>query len=103
MSGGLAAGLATALIAAGVLFYVAGTIGLLRFPDTLSRLHALTKADGAGLGLCTLGLLVLAPSAAVRSKLIVIWGLALAASVASSYVIARSVPDSAARRTDADR
>ncbi|HEX9168314.1 MAG TPA: monovalent cation/H(+) antiporter subunit G, partial [Roseiarcus sp.] len=34
-----------ATIAAGVLFFLAGTVGLLRFPDALSRLHALTKAD----------------------------------------------------------
>ena len=31
--------------------------GLLRFPDTLTRLHALTKADNLGLGLVVLGLL----------------------------------------------
>ena len=39
------------LLAAALFFFVAGTIGLLRFPDLYSRLHALTKADNAGLGL----------------------------------------------------
>jgi multicomponent Na+:H+ antiporter subunit G len=34
-----------AAVSAGALFFLAGTIGLLRFPDTLTRLHALTKAD----------------------------------------------------------
>ena len=34
-----------------------GTVGLLRFPDTLTRLHALTKADNLGLGLVVVGLL----------------------------------------------
>ena len=38
-------------------FFFAGTVGLLRFPDSLSRLHALTKADNLGLGLIVLGLL----------------------------------------------
>ena len=38
-------------IGAGVFFFLAGTVGLLRFPDALSRLHALTKADNLGLGL----------------------------------------------------
>jgi multicomponent Na+:H+ antiporter subunit G len=44
-------------VSAGALFFMAGTVGLLRFPDTLTRLHALTKADNLGLGLVVLGLL----------------------------------------------
>ena len=44
-------------IGAGAFFFLAGTVGLLRFPDTLTRLHALTKADNLGLGLIVLGLL----------------------------------------------
>ena len=35
---------------------LAGTVGLLRFPDPLSRLHALTKADNLGLGLIVLAI-----------------------------------------------
>ena len=46
-----------AAISAGALFFLAGTVGLLRFPDPLTRLHALTKADNLGLGLVVLGLL----------------------------------------------
>ena len=38
-------------VLAGAFFFLAGTVGLLRFPDTLTRLHALTKADNLGLGL----------------------------------------------------
>ena len=44
-------------VSAGAFFFLAGAVGLLRFPDTLSRLHALTKADNLGLGLVVLGLL----------------------------------------------
>ncbi len=32
-----------AAIGAGAFFFFAGTVGLLRFPDSLTRLHALTK------------------------------------------------------------
>ena len=32
-------------VCVGAFFFIAGTIGLLRVPDALSRLHALTKAD----------------------------------------------------------
>ena len=41
----------------GGFFFLAGSVGLLRFPNPLSRLHALTKADNLGLGLIVLGLL----------------------------------------------
>ena len=36
--------LVLALLGTGLGFYAAGSLGLLRFPDTASRLHALTKA-----------------------------------------------------------
>lgn len=51
---------AVAAVGLGLLCFLAGTIGLLRLPDTLSRLHALTKADNLGLGLVVIGLLPLA-------------------------------------------
>ncbi len=50
-------------IGAGVFFFFAGTVALVRFPNSLSRLHALTKADNLGLGFVVLGLL---PRAATR-------------------------------------
>ena len=43
--------ISAALILAGMFFFVAGTVGLLRFPDFFTRLHALTKADNLGFGL----------------------------------------------------
>lgn len=49
--------LTVAAVTAGAFFFLAGTMGLLRFPDTLTRLHALTKADNLGLGLVVVGLL----------------------------------------------
>ena len=50
-------GLTVVAVSAGAFFFMAGTVGLLRFPDALSRVHALTKADNLGLGLVVLGLL----------------------------------------------
>ena len=81
-------------VAAGVLFFLAGTVGLLRFPDALTRLHALTKADNLGLGLIVLGLLPHARDWQHALKLVVIWLLALLAGAAASQLIAR-----VARRT----
>jgi len=85
--------LSFALIGAGVFFFVAGTVGLLRFPDTLSRLHALTKADNLGIGLIVIGLLPRAADGLAALKLIVVWGLILLASATVSQLAG-----SAARR-----
>jgi multicomponent Na+:H+ antiporter subunit G len=60
-------------IGAGVFFFFTGTVGLIRFPDSLSRLHALTKADNHGLGLVVLGLLPRAASPLAALKLVVLW------------------------------
>lgn len=87
------------LMAAGGLFFFAGTIGLLRFPDAHSRLHALTKADNLGLGLVVLGLLVQLPGAAVGAKLVLTWLLALLASAASCYLIAGAVHEPGGARS----
>jgi multicomponent Na+:H+ antiporter subunit G len=78
--------LSVVLIGAGVFFFVAGTVGLLRFPDTLSRLHALTKADNLGIGLIVLGLLPRAADGLAALKLIVVWGLILLASATVSQL-----------------
>ena len=77
-------------VLAGAFFFLAGTVGLLRFPDTLTRLHALTKADNLGLGLVVLGLLPRMGSVVVGLKLILVWLLVLLASAVVSQLIARN-------------
>lgn len=81
--------ISTALLLAGAAFFLAGTIGLLRFPDVYCRLHALAKVDNLGLGLVVLGLLLRADSVSVALKLVLVWLLALFASATVSYLIAR--------------
>ena len=76
-------------ISAGLFFFLASTIGLLRFPDTLTRLHALTKADNLGLGLVVLGLLPRVDSVLAGLKLICVWLLVLLAGATASQLIAR--------------
>jgi multicomponent Na+:H+ antiporter subunit G len=78
-------------VLAGLFFFVAGTVGLLRFPDTLTRLHALTKADNLGLGLVVLGLLVQSSSVLGALKLVAVWLLALLAGATVSQMIAHAV------------
>jgi multicomponent Na+:H+ antiporter subunit G len=60
-------------VSAGTFFFLAGTVGLLRFPNTLTRLHALTKADNVGLGLVVFGLLPLVVWPFGALKLIAVW------------------------------
>jgi multicomponent Na+:H+ antiporter subunit G len=78
-----------AAVTAGAVFFVAGTVGLLRFPDALTRLHALTKADNLGVGLIVLGLLPRVDGVLAGLKLVSIWLLVLLASAAASQLIAR--------------
>jgi multicomponent Na+:H+ antiporter subunit G len=80
--------LTVTLMCAGGVFFVAGTAGVLRFPDALSRLHALTKADNLGLGLVCAGLLFQSASVAAALRIVLIWLLALVASASASYLIA---------------
>ena len=62
-------------VSAGILFFLAGVVGLLRFPDALTRLHALTKADNVGLGLIVVGLLPQAGSPLEALKLVLVWAI----------------------------
>ena len=75
------------LLLAGGIFFLAGTLGLLRFPDIYTRLHALTKADNVGLGLMVAGLTVQAESWAAAGKLLLIWFLVLLAGASVAQLI----------------
>jgi multicomponent Na+:H+ antiporter subunit G len=80
-----------AAIGAGTFFFIAGTVGLMRFPDSLSRLHALTKADNLGLGLVVLGLIPRVETSLAALKLILIWGLVLASGGSTAQLIGRAL------------
>ena len=64
---------------------------MLRFPDALSRLHALTKADNLGLGLVVLGLLPRAESPLAALKLVAIWALVQLAGASAAQLVGRAV------------
>ena len=78
-----------ALTLAGCYFMLAGTVGLLRFPDVLARLHAVTKADNLGLGLIVVGLAIQSGSILTSIKMALIWLFVLLAGATSCYLIAR--------------
>ncbi|OOG24731.1 cation:proton antiporter [Thioalkalivibrio denitrificans] len=82
-------GMSVLLILAGLVFFAAGSAGMLRFPDVYTRLHALTKADNLGLGLVVLGLILQAETAAFVIKLLIIWALVLVAGAAACHLVAQ--------------
>ncbi len=79
-----------ALTAIGLVFFVAGTVGLIRFPDTFSRLHALTKADNLGLGFIALGVAFQTENLARLVTLALIWALALLSAGTVAQLVARA-------------
>jgi multicomponent Na+:H+ antiporter subunit G len=86
----LADGLSLALIAVGACFFLAGSAGMLRFPDAFTRLHATTKADNVGLGLVIVGLLLQADSFQAGAKLVLIWLLVAQSGAAACHLIGRA-------------
>ena len=79
------------MVSLGAVFFLAGTVGLLRFPDTLTRLHALTKADNLGLGLVVLGLLPQVSAPLGWIGLIAVWLLTLLSGATVGQLLATAV------------
>jgi multicomponent Na+:H+ antiporter subunit G len=75
---------------AGAVFFLAGTVGLLRFPDTMTRLHALTKVDNLGLGLIVLALLPRTSDPLMALKLVSIWLLIQLSGAVVTQLLARA-------------
>lgn len=85
----LRSGATVVLVLVGCFFFLAGTVGLLRFPDVYCRLHALTKADNLGLGCIVAGLALQAESGAERAQLVLTWLVAVTAAATVCHLLAR--------------
>ncbi|MGQ9371528.1 cation:proton antiporter [Azospirillum sp. ST 5-10] len=85
--------LGAGLILAGTGFFLAGTVGLLRFPDLYTRLHAVTKADNVGVGLIAAGLVLQDPGWAHAAKLTLVWLATLAGVAVAGTVLATAARD----------
>lgn len=79
------------LVTLGALFFFAGWIGLERFPDPLSRMHALSKVDNVGLGLVVIGLLPQAGWPFGVLKLVALWLVALLVGGAAGQMLAGAI------------
>ena len=83
--------LSMALIGLGVFFFFASAVGLLRFPDTLCRMHALAKADNLALGCVILGLMFSQTDPLAVGKLLLIWAITLFSSATGGFLLAQRV------------
>ncbi|MGM0519558.1 MAG: monovalent cation/H(+) antiporter subunit G [Campylobacterota bacterium] len=72
----------------GTIFFLIGTLGVFRFFDLYTRLHALAKVDNLGVGFIVLGLILKSSSFLVSLKLIFIWVLILISSSTITYILA---------------
>jgi multicomponent Na+:H+ antiporter subunit G len=55
-----------------LLAFSLGTLGLYKFPDPYTRMHALGMGDTLGVGFIGLGLFLLSPNWVLRIKLVVV-------------------------------
>lgn len=87
---GIRPALGSALMLVGAVLAVIGTIGVLRFPDFYSRLHAASVTDTAAATLALVGMGLLAPSSAVVFKLAVVWLFLFLTGPTSSHALANA-------------
>lgn len=82
--------LSLALAAMGGLFFLAGTLGLLRLPDFYSRVHAVTKCDTVGAGAILLALALYVAPHPEALKIVTLLLLLLLSSPTSGHALARA-------------
>ena len=78
---------ADAFLILGTLFFIVGSIGIFRFFDLYTRLHALSKVDNLGLGLVAFGMMLHSSSLLIALKILFIWLLALLSASTLSYIL----------------
>ena len=76
------------LLTAGALLVLSGGVGLLRFPDFYTRIHAAGITDSAGAGLILLGLLVRTTAWETGVRLVIILFFLVLTGPTATYVLA---------------
>ncbi|MEX2467805.1 MAG: monovalent cation/H(+) antiporter subunit G [Gemmatimonadota bacterium] len=77
-------------IGSGLFFMIVGTIGILRMPDILTRLHPAGMTDTMGAGLLLLGMAFQTTDWMVLVRLLFIYGFLLFTSPIASHALARA-------------
>ncbi len=79
-----------AVLLTGGFLVITGGIGLLRFPDLYTRMHAASVTDTGGAGLVLLGLMLQAGLTVVTVKLVLILWFLLFTGPVASHVLAKA-------------
>jgi multicomponent Na+:H+ antiporter subunit G len=82
--------LASAALLAGVFLAVVAGVGLLRFPDVFSRMHAATKPATLGLLLVVAGGVLLAEEASNAAKLVLVAAFQFLTAPVAAHMIGRA-------------
>lgn len=83
-------GVSGIVIAVGLLLMAGGALGLLRFPDLYTRLHASNVADVVGSVVIVLGLAIAAPDWAVAVRLLLLAALMMALGPTLTHLVAQA-------------
>lgn len=78
------------VVAAGLLLIAGGALGLLRFPDLYTRLHAANVADVVGSVVVVVGLAIAAPDGAIAVRLLLLAVLIAALGPVLIHLVAQS-------------
>ncbi len=78
------------LAIAGAILTLLGAIGVLRFPDVYTRIHAASITDTGGASLMLLGLGLISGLSLVTLKLVVIWAFIMLASPVAAHALANA-------------
>jgi len=78
------------LIVIGLFFVVSSIVGLFRFPDFYTKMHAAGVADSFGLQLCLLGFAMMQTSLISAIKIIAIMALFFVLSPTANHLLAKA-------------
>ena len=87
------------LILAGSAFTLIGALGILRFPDFWSRLHAASVTDSAGVILLLAGMSLQAGWTLITAKLVIIFAFLFITGPTSTHAVANAALVSGLRPT----
>ena len=88
------------LILGGLFFFLIGTLGLLRFPDAVTRMHAAAKCDTLGVLLCLAGLAVFVGFNVTSLKLALIVVIVWVTNPTATHLVANAVSVNPKPKTD---
>lgn len=83
--------IAMIVISFGLFFFFVGTIGVIRFPDALTRAHGAAKCDTLGAVLCIFGLILKSGASYVSLKLLIVVIFLWTTNPTATHMIARAI------------